>query len=126
MKSQELLDTGGEAVGGGGVARLGGQVQVVVLDDQEGADLHDLLLDQEGCDRHQRVVVDQKKTGVGEEKPIVSVGQADGEGVLQVLRPVVGSVEGVAHTGLTCDTFSSCLVFLKINTKKDWCYYPHT
>ena len=82
------------------MARLGGQVQVIVLDDQEGADLHDLLLDQEDSDRHQRVVVDQKKTGVVEEKPIVSVGQADGEGVLQVLGPVVGGVEGVAHTGL--------------------------
>ena len=82
------------------MARLRGQVQVVVLHDQEAADFNDLLLDQDESDRHQRVVVDQKKARVVEEKPIVSVGQADGEGVLQVLSPVVGSVEGVAHTGL--------------------------
>ena len=82
------------------MARLRGQVQVLVLDDQEGADQHDLLLDQEDSDRHQRVVVDQKKTRVVEEKPIVSVGQAHGERGLQVLCPVVGLVEGVAHPGL--------------------------
>ena len=101
MESQELLDTGGEAVGGGGVARLRGQVQVVVLHDQEAADFDDLLLDQDERDRHQRVVVDQMKSWVVEEHPIVSEGQADGEwGFKEVLRPVVGVVEGVAHAGL--------------------------
>ena len=101
MASQELLDAGGEAVGGGGVARLRGQVQVVVLHDQEAADLHDLLLDQDESDRHQGVVVDQMKSWVGEEHPEVGVGQAYGEGAIkEVLCPVVGVVEGVAHAGL--------------------------
>ena len=83
------------------MARLRGQVQLVVLHNQEAADLDDLLLDQDESDRHQRVVVDQMKSWVGEEHPVVGVGQAYGEGVIkEVLCPVVGVVEGVAHAGL--------------------------
>ena len=92
-------DTGGEAVGGRGGAGLGGQVEVVVLDDDDWQDFQDRLLDRDVSDWRQGVVVDQEKVGVVEEYGVCSVHlETDGERLVDSLLQIDSDIKGVAHT----------------------------